>query len=151
MSDISTVEKLKDLIIEQVAQDVLILSDNVNKLNGELKETQAMVTLLNQSVSDNFDLAAKQITDFLVEQEKHLAEQATDRTKQITMNISDGVEKILQEKFNNYTKTVEEALTKFGQLNEEAVKSLHDNYLETQEQFKAVNESKPKKGWFSRK
>lgn len=136
MGDLSDVEKLKSVIIEHVAKDVLILTDSVDKLGEQLQQIGNLMTLLEGNTEKQFDVASKQILDFLVEQEKHLAEIADSRTKQISLTVSDNVEKILNLKFERYQQTVDTALEKFERANIAAVDSLNNSYRETEAQIK---------------
>jgi hypothetical protein len=132
MGDNNEVERLKSVIIEHVAKDVLILTETVDKLNEQFVQVNNMLKLLEDNTEKQFDLAAKQITDFLVAQEKHLADIADARTKQISLTVSDNVEKILHGKFETYQQTVDKALDKFERANVAAVESLNSSYKETE-------------------
>lgn len=148
MSDVTEVERLKSVIIEHVAKDVLILTENVDKLSEQLGQVGNMLKLLESNTENQFDLAAKQITAFLVEQEKHLAEIADSRTKQISMTVSDNVEKILNTKFENYQHAVDKALDKFESANVAAVDSLNASYKETEAKIKSGQFGKPEENKF---
>lgn len=137
MGDLTEVEKLKSVIIEHVAKDVLILTETVDALNEQLVQTSNMLKLLEGNTEKQFDLAAKQITDFLVAQEKHLADIADARTKQISLTVSDNIEKILNAKFETYSQTVDNALDKFERANVAAVESLNVSYKNTAAKIKA--------------
>jgi hypothetical protein len=136
MGDNNEVERLKSVIIEHVAKDVLILTENVDKLSEQVVQISNMLKLLEGNTEQQFDLAAKKITDFLVAQEKHLADIADARTKQISLTVSDNVEKILHGKFETYQQTVDKALDKFERANVAAVESLNSSYNETQAKIK---------------
>jgi len=139
------IERLKSVIIEHVAKDVLLLTDNVEKLNTQLELTGNLLKLLESNTEKQFDLASKQILDFLVEQEKHLANIADSRTKQISLTISDNVEKILIEKFETYQQLVSKALEKFNTANVAAVESLNSSYNNTEKKMKEKLLSNPNK------
>lgn len=136
MNAVTDVEKLKSIIIEHVAKDVLILTETVDALNEQLAQTSNMLKLLEGNTEKQFDLAAKQITDFLVAQEKHLASIADARTKQISLTVSDNVEKILIEKFDAYQQMVDKGLEKFERANVAAVESLNNDYKATADKIR---------------
>lgn len=146
MADTSDVERLKSVIIEHVAKDVLILTDNVEKLTEQLSQVGNMLKLLEQNTEKQFDVAAKQIMEFLVAQEKHLAEIADARTKQISLTVSDNVEKILHGKFDTYQKSVDSALEKFQSANVAAVQNLHKSYNEAEARINEAGRSPEKPG-----
>jgi len=143
MPDITEVEKLKSVIIEHVAKDVLILTEKVDTLNEQLTQVGNMLKMLEGNTEKQFDLAAKKIIDLLVEQEKYLADTADARIKQISLTVSDNVEKILNGKFENYQQSVDKALDKFKTANVAAVESLNSAYMDTETKIKSGHLSKP--------
>lgn len=106
---VESVERLKSIIIEHVAKDVLLLHGEVEKLNDQLKETKDIVKQINSDANGYFDNMAAKVIELIENQEAHLQKIAEQRTAQVEMNISDRVEKILNDKFNAYTEQAEKA------------------------------------------
>jgi len=136
MVDINEIERIKSVIIEHVAKDVLMLTEKVETLNEQLDQVSNMLKMLEDNTEKQFDLTAKKIIDLLIEQEKYLADIADARTKQISLTVSDNVEKILNGKFENYQQVVDKALDKFKTANIAAVESLNSAYMDTENKIK---------------
>lgn len=113
MSDdkkVDSIERLKTIIIEHVAKDVLLLSESVDGLNTGLLETKELIKQITDDANGYFDNMAEKVIELLTKQEEHLQSVAEQRTTQVEMNISDRVAKILNDEFKNYTDQVKKAV-----------------------------------------
>lgn len=148
-SSVDDLTKLKDLVISHVAKDVLMLTENVDDLKEKTGEISALLKQIHDSSEGYFDNLSKKLIDLLVEMEGQLAKVAEARTSQITMTVSDNVEKLLNDKFKNYHETIDKALADFGEVNKQAVSSLNSEFNSASEAingFKQNDSKKPSSG-----
>lgn len=144
-SSVDDLTKLKDLVISHVAKDVLILTENVDDLKEKTGEISALLNQIHESSEGYFDNQSKKLIDLLVEMESQLAKVAEARTTQITMTVSDNVEKLLNDKFKNYQETIDKALADFGEVNKKAVSSLNSEFNSASEAINGFKQSDSKK------
>lgn len=127
---VESVERLKSIIIEHVAKDVLLLHGEVEKLNYQLKETKDIVKQINSDANGYFDNMAARVIELLKKQEEHLQVISEQRTTQVEMNISDRVAKILNKEFETYTGKVEKASEDFNEISENLTGKLKKEFEE---------------------
>lgn len=126
---VESVERLKSIIIEHVAKDVLLLHGEVEKLNDQLKETKDIVKQINSDANGYFDNMAAKVIELLEKQEEHLQVISEQRTTQVEMNISDRVAKILNKEFETYTGLTDKLKKEFEEFTgsfEKASKDLNE-------------------------
>lgn len=138
------VDALKDIIIESVAQDVLILTDNVEKLKEGITDLQALFSQIETSAIGHYDNLSKNVIELLDEQEKALAKIAEERTNQVKLNVADNIEKILNKKFDEYQVKINEALANFDKVNKQAVDELGKNWTEANDAIKTFKNTEQK-------
>lgn len=130
MSSAEDITKLKDIIIAHVAKDVLLLTENVDSLKELVADTKNVLEQVSSSSDGYFDNLSKKVIDLLVEMESELRKTGEARVSQISLNISDNVEKILLSNFKNYRSEIDAALTDLRAVNNKAIDSLKDSYNE---------------------
>jgi len=141
-TNVSDLEKLKDLVITHVAKDVLLLGDSIDKLKQNTEESKALLKQINTESSGYFDNMASKILQLLKEMEDEMRESSKSRVSQISMNVSDNIEQILIVKFKDYQQTIDAALQNFDTVNKQAVESLNKSFIaasETINDFKNVD------------
>lgn len=126
-----SVNKLKDIIIASVAKDVLLLIDNVSDVKESVEEIKNLQQLIKESAGSYFDELADKLLSLVSNMEKELSSLGEARTNQISLNVSDNINKILIDSFSEYKKEINEALENFNKVNDKALESLNNSYHET--------------------
>lgn len=143
-SNVDDLTKLKDLVISHVAKDVLMLTENVDDLKEKTVEITALLKQVNESSEGYFDNLAKKLVELLAEMESELAKVAEARVNQITMTVSDNVEKLLNEKFQTYQKTVDKGLESFNEVNGLAIDKLKSEWKTASKTINTLGNADPK-------
>lgn len=128
MSSTEDITKLKDIIISHVAKDVLLLTENVDSLKELVGDTKNVLEQVSNSSDGYFDNLSKKVIDLLVEMESELRKTGEARVNQISLNISDNIEKILIESFKEYKEESDKAISSFNDVNKKALDSLNDSF-----------------------
>lgn len=128
MSNNQEIGNLKEIIISHVAKDVLLLTDNVDELKVLVSETKQILDQVNDSSSGYFDNLSSRVIELIKEMEVELRKTGEARVSQISMNVSDNIDKILREKFEAYKNETEKALEDFRKVNKEALSCLDQNF-----------------------